>query len=63
MIKRWQAESIAKTKTRSADKGRPISIDRVKVKELANQRLGPSAIAKEMGMERASVCSVISEEE
>ena len=63
MIRRRQAEGIAKAKARGAYKGRPISIDRVRVKELAGQGLGPSAIAKEMGIGRASVYRVISEGE
>jgi DNA invertase Pin-like site-specific DNA recombinase len=44
-----QAEGIAKAKSKGAYKGRKRSVDRERVKELGEQGLGPTAIAKELG--------------
>ncbi len=48
-------EGIAKANDRGVYKGRNPSVDVEKVKELKASGLGASAIAKEMGIGRASV--------
>ena len=48
-------EGIAKAKERGVYKGRKPSVDVEKVKELKASGMGASAIAKEMGIGRASV--------
>ena len=48
-------EGIAKAKERGVYKGRKPSVDVVKVTELKAEGLGASAIAKELGIGRASV--------
>ena len=53
--KERQMEGIAKAKERGVYKGRKPSVDVEKVKELRDSGLGASAIAKEMGIGRASV--------
>lgn len=55
--KERQLEGIAKAKAagKYAGKGRPASIDAGKVRELHEQGLGPSAIAKQLGVSRMSV--------
>ena len=53
--KERQMEGIAKAKERGVYKGRKATIDLAKVKELRNGGLGASAIAKKMGICRASV--------
>ena len=53
--KERQMEGIAKAKERGVYKGRKPSVDVEKVKELKESGLGASAIAKEMGIGRASV--------
>ena len=50
-----QMEGIAKAKERGVYKGRKPSVDVEKVKELKAEGLGASAIAKQMGIGRASV--------
>lgn len=52
-----QLEGIAKAKAAGvyAGKGRPASIAPEKVRELRDQGLGPSAIAKSLGISRMSV--------
>ncbi len=50
-----QMEGIAKAKAEGAFKGRKPSIDAVRVKELAASGMGGTAIAKELGVSRASV--------
>jgi DNA invertase Pin-like site-specific DNA recombinase len=52
-----QLEGIAKAKAAGvyAGKGRPASIPATKVKELHEQGMGPSAIAKALGISRMSV--------
>jgi DNA invertase Pin-like site-specific DNA recombinase len=50
-----QIEGIAKAKVRGVYKGRPASIDVAQVRELRAKGLGPSAIAKQLGIGRASV--------
>jgi DNA invertase Pin-like site-specific DNA recombinase len=53
--KERQREGIEKAKLRGVYKGRPASIDVAKIKELRAAGMGASAIAKEMGIGRASV--------
>lgn len=50
-----QREGIAKAKLAGKYRGRPPSIDPQRVKELRSQGLGPAAIARELGIARASV--------
>lgn len=53
--KERQAEGIAKAKAAGVYKGRPVSIDVVKIRQLKKQGLGASAIAKSQKVGRASV--------
>ena len=53
--KERQMEGIAKAKEKGVYKGRKPSVDAQKVKELRDSGLGASAIAKELGIGRASV--------
>ena len=53
--KERQREGIEKAKKRGVYKGRPASIDIEKVRELKAAGMGGAAIAKEMGIGRASV--------
>ena len=53
--KERQMEGIAKANERGVYKGRKPSVDVEKVKELKAEGLGASAIAKQMGIGRASV--------
>lgn len=53
--KERQAEGIAKARAAGVYKGRPASIDATKVKNLKQQGLGASKIAKKLGIGRASV--------
>lgn len=53
--KERQAEGIAKAKAAGVYKGRPPSIDAVKVRELKQKGLGASEIAKALKIGRASV--------
>jgi DNA invertase Pin-like site-specific DNA recombinase len=53
--KERQLEGIAKAKAAGVYKGRPASIDPAIVAELRSQGLGASAIAKRLGIGRASV--------
>jgi DNA invertase Pin-like site-specific DNA recombinase len=50
-----QLEGIAAAKARGAYKGRPSTIDAQSVKRLRDEGLGPTAIAKRLGIGRASV--------
>ncbi|CAO4135135.1 hypothetical protein OFEAOIEE_LOCUS2874 [Methylorubrum extorquens] len=50
-----QMEGIAKAKAEGAFKGRKPSIDGARVRELAASGMGGTAIAKELGVSRASV--------
>ena len=50
-----QMEGISKAKEKGVYKGRKPSVDVEKVKELRDSGMGGSAIAKEMGIGRASV--------
>jgi DNA invertase Pin-like site-specific DNA recombinase len=55
IIRRRQREGIDKAKQRGVYKGRPPSIDAGKVLELREAGLGPSDIARDLGISRASV--------
>jgi DNA invertase Pin-like site-specific DNA recombinase len=50
-----QADGIAKAKVKGVYKGRPSTIDPEKIAELQEEGLGPTAIAKRLGIGRASV--------
>ncbi len=50
-----QAEGVAKARAEGRYKGRKASIDPTRVKELHQSGLGPAAIARQMGIGRASV--------
>ena len=54
-----QLERIAKAKAAGIYKGRRASIDPATVREMKAQGLGPSAIAKALGIGRASVYRVL----
>ena len=54
-LKARQRRGIEAAKLRNAYKGRPATIDPVRVKELRSQGMGPAAIARSMGIGRASV--------
>lgn len=54
-IKARQKRGIEAAKLRGAYKGRPATVDVTRVKELRQNGLGPSQIAKTMGIGRASV--------
>jgi DNA invertase Pin-like site-specific DNA recombinase len=55
IIRKRQAEGIAKAKARGAYKGRKATIDANKIMELKQQGLGATKIANEMGISRVSV--------
>ena len=57
--KERQMEGIAKAKERGVYKGRKPSIDVERVKELRGEGMGATAIAKELGIGRASVYRVL----
>ncbi|MFC4351687.1 recombinase family protein [Fodinicurvata halophila] len=59
--KERQLEGIAKAKERGVYKGRPAKIDVDRVKALRDQGMGATAIAREMGIGRASVYRVLDE--
>lgn len=59
IIRKRQAEGIAKAKAKGVYKGRKTSIDPARLLELQMQGLGPSAIARELGIGRASVYRLI----
>jgi DNA invertase Pin-like site-specific DNA recombinase len=50
-----QLEGIAKAKAAGVYKGRPASIDPAQIRQLKAQGIGPSQIAKKLGIARASV--------
>jgi DNA invertase Pin-like site-specific DNA recombinase len=56
-----QLEGIARAKAEGVYKGRPASIDGAKVREMKAQGVGASAIAKTLGIHRASVYRVLAE--
>ena len=53
-----QREGIARAKERGVYKGRKATIDVERVRELRNGGAGTTAIAREMGISRASVYRV-----
>jgi len=53
--KERQLEGIAKAKAAGVYKGRPASIDAAQVQQLKAEGMGPSQIAKHLGIGRASV--------
>ena len=55
-----QMEGIAKAKERGVYKGRKPSIDVERVRDLREQGMGASNIARELGIGRASVYRVLS---
>ena len=55
IIRKRQAEGIAKAKARGAYKGRKATIEANKVIELKQKGLGATKIANEMGISRISV--------
>jgi DNA invertase Pin-like site-specific DNA recombinase len=56
-----QLEGIAKAKAEGVYKGRPATISATKVHELKAKGLGPTEIAKTMGIGRASVYRALAE--
>lgn len=56
-----QMEGIERAKAKGVYKGRPAKIDAERVKALRDQGMGATAIAKEMGIGRASVYRVLDE--
>jgi DNA invertase Pin-like site-specific DNA recombinase len=57
-----QLEGIAKAKPAGVYKGRPASIDVARVREMKAQGKGAAAIAKVLGIHRASVYRLLEEE-
>ncbi len=59
--KERQLEGIARAKANGiyVGKGRPASVDAVRVREMKAQGIGPTAIAKALGIGRASVYRVL----
>lgn len=55
IIRKRQAEGIAKAKEKGVYKGRKATIDAREIMSLKGQGLGATAIAKEMGISRISV--------
>jgi DNA invertase Pin-like site-specific DNA recombinase len=55
IIRKRQAEGIAKAKAKGLYKGRPKAVDDAKVKELKATGMGATAIAKALGIGRATV--------
>jgi DNA invertase Pin-like site-specific DNA recombinase len=53
--KERQLEGIAKAKAAGVYKGRPASIDPMQIQQLKAEGMGPSQIAKQLGIARASV--------
>ena len=59
--KERQMEGIAKAKAAGVYKGRKATVDVSRIKTLKQQGIGPSAIAKTLGIGRASVYRALSE--
>jgi len=57
--KERQLEGIAKAKAAGVYKGRPASIDADRIRKLTDGGMGPSQIARELGIGRASVYRVL----
>ncbi len=62
IIRKRQAEGIAKAKEKGVYKGRKASIDANQVIALKEKGIGASAIAKQLGIGRASVYRVIQQQ-
>lgn len=62
IIRKRQAEGIAKAKAKGVYRGRQPSIDAAQVKALHSSGLGPTAISRELGIGRASVYRLLSNE-
>lgn len=62
IIRKRQAEGIAKAKTRGVYKGRQASIDANAIKQRAAEGQGATAIAKDLGISRASVYRILKTE-
>ncbi|MCF7697975.1 recombinase family protein [Loktanella sp. M215] len=60
IIRKRQAEGIAKAKAKGLYKGRPKTVDDARVKELNLAGMGATAIAKELGIGRATVYKSLS---
>jgi DNA invertase Pin-like site-specific DNA recombinase len=60
--KERQMEGIAKAKLAGVYKGRPVSIDVPQVRQLKSSGMGASAIAKSLGIGRASVYRTLGKE-
>ncbi|NKX28633.1 recombinase family protein [Rhodobacteraceae bacterium R_SAG4] len=59
IIRKRQAEGIAKAKQRGVYKGRQASIDANAIKQRVAEGQGATAIAKELGISRASVYRIL----
>lgn len=62
IIKKRQAEGIAKAKAKGIYKGRPAAISASKVRQLRAEGMGASEIAAQLGIGRASVYRLLSTE-
>jgi DNA invertase Pin-like site-specific DNA recombinase len=60
--KERQMEGIAKAKAAGVYKGRKATVDVSRIKTLKQQGIGPSAIAKTLGIGRASVYRALGEQ-
>ena len=58
-----QMEGIQAAKKKGVYKGRPRSIDAAKIRALMGQGIGASAVAKKMGIGRASIYRVLKQDE
>lgn len=59
IIRKRQAEGIAKAKSRGVYKGRPPKIEKSKIVELRAAGVSPTKIARDLGVSRASVYRAI----
>jgi len=59
LSKERQLEGIAKAKAAGVYRGRRVSIDAATVREMSARGLGPTAIAKALGIGRASVYRIV----
>lgn len=55
IIRKRQAEGIAKAKAKGLYKGRPKTVDDQKIKDMKQVGIGASAIARELGIGRSTV--------
>ena len=60
IIRKRQAEGIAKAKEKGLYKGRPKVVDDTKVKELSQAGMGATAISRKLGIGRATVYKSLS---